>query len=151
MILAIAEDNLDKVVAFVRESLSHGGDVGVGEALASTLEYVTARHAEDGFGAIALLVWAEALRNPTLATRLRQAIDAGAAALADTARARPVAGVQLAPDVLANTLLCVCFPATSSSWRSGEPTRSSPSPTPYARSFRSTVPLARERVGAAHR
>jgi TetR/AcrR family transcriptional regulator, transcriptional repressor of aconitase len=107
MILAIAEDNLDKVVATVRESVGHGGDVGIGEALASTLEYVTARHAEDGFGAIALLVWAEALRNPTLAIRLRQAIDAGAAALAAPARARPVTGVQLAPDVLANTLLCV--------------------------------------------
>jgi TetR/AcrR family transcriptional regulator, transcriptional repressor of aconitase len=107
MILAIAEENLDQIVAIVRESLQHGADVGVGEALASALEYVTARHAEDGFCAIALLVWAEALRNPTLATRLREANDAGAATLAESARARPVTGVQLAPDVLANTLLCV--------------------------------------------
>jgi AcrR family transcriptional regulator len=105
MIVAIAEENLEQVVTSVRESVQHG--VGVGAALASTLEYVGARHADEGFGAIALLVWSEALRNPALATRLRESIDAAAATLADTARASSLTGAGLAPDVLANTLLCV--------------------------------------------
>jgi AcrR family transcriptional regulator len=105
MIVAIAEENLDEVVAIMGESVRHG--VGAGAALASALEYVGARHAEDGFGAIALLVWSEALRNPALATRLRESFDAGADALAEIARASSVGGAELAPEVLANTLLCV--------------------------------------------
>jgi TetR/AcrR family transcriptional regulator, transcriptional repressor of aconitase len=105
MIVAIAEENLDQVVSIVRESVQHG--TAVGAALASALEYVGARHADEGFGAIALLVWSEALRNPALAGRLRESFDAGVDALAQIARASSVTSAELTPDVLANTLLCV--------------------------------------------
>jgi AcrR family transcriptional regulator len=61
MIVAIAEENLDQIVAIVQESVQHGADLGA--ALATALEFVSARHAEDGFAAIALVVWSEALRD----------------------------------------------------------------------------------------
>ena len=106
VIAAIAEENLDHVVSTVAESVRHGA--GAGAALASVLEYVGARHAEEEFGAIALLVWSEALRNPALAARLRESFDAAANALTRTGEA--AAGERSAgidPDVLADTLLCV--------------------------------------------
>ncbi|MCR6485125.1 TetR/AcrR family transcriptional regulator [Amycolatopsis sp. OK19-0408] len=79
MIVAIAEENLRDVVAIVRESARTAA--GPGEAVAATLEFLSARHAEDGFAAIALLVWSEALRNPALAEHLRKSFEAAAAAL----------------------------------------------------------------------
>lgn len=105
MIAAIAEENLGEVVTIVRESVQHG--LGVGASLATALEYVSTRHTEDGFAVIALLVWSEAMRNTALATRLRESFDAAADALARIAGAGSVTSPKLAPDVLANMLLCV--------------------------------------------
>ena len=105
MIVAIAEENLDQIVAIVRESVAHGADLGA--ALAAALEFASSRHSDDGFAAIALMVWSEALRNPALAARLRESFDAAGEALAETARAYSPIGAELAPDVLAKTLLCV--------------------------------------------
>jgi len=105
MIVAIAEENLDQIVAIVQESVAHGG--GLGAALAAALEFASSRHTDDGFAAIALVVWSEALRNPALATRLRESFDAAGEALAETARAGSPGCTEPAPDVLAKTLLCV--------------------------------------------
>src|ERR1700761_4112436 len=95
MIIAIAENNLDQIVAIVRESVAHGADLG--SALAAALEFASSRHADDGFAAIALVVWSEALRNPALATRLRESFDEAGAALTETARSLPTSA-ELAPD-----------------------------------------------------
>jgi len=105
MIVAIAEENLDQIVAIVRESVADGADLGA--ALAAALEFASSRHADDGFAAIALIVWSEALRNPALAERLRKSFDQAGEALAETARGITPTGTELAPDVLAKTLLCV--------------------------------------------
>jgi TetR/AcrR family transcriptional regulator, transcriptional repressor of aconitase len=105
MIAAIAEENLDQIVAIVQESVHHGADLGA--VLAAALEFVTARHADDGFAAIALVVWAEALRNPELAGRLRQSFDAATQVLAAAVPASSSPRPELAPDVLANALICV--------------------------------------------
>jgi TetR/AcrR family transcriptional regulator, transcriptional repressor of aconitase len=105
MIVAIAEENLDQIVAIVRESVAHGADIGT--ALAAALEFASSRHADDGFAAIALVVWSEALRNSALAARLRESFDAAGEALAETARASSPTVTKPAPDVLAETLLCV--------------------------------------------
>jgi TetR/AcrR family transcriptional regulator, transcriptional repressor of aconitase len=105
MIVAIAEENLDQIVAIVRESVAHGADVGA--ALAAALEFASSRHTDDGFAAIALVVWSEALRNPALAVRLRESFDQAGEVLAQTARAGSPTGTELAPDLLAKTLLCV--------------------------------------------
>lgn len=105
MIVAIAEDNLDQIVAIVSESVARGAHIGA--ALAAALEFAGSRHADDGFAAIALVVWSEALRNPALAARLRESFDAAGAALADTARTSSLTDPELSPDVLAKTLLCI--------------------------------------------
>ncbi len=105
MIVAIAEENLAEVVSIVRDGVEQGDDVGT--ALASALEYVGVRHAEDGFGAIALLVWSEALRNPALASRLADSFSAATAALAGVTNRALGDSAGLAPEDLANTLLCV--------------------------------------------
>jgi len=105
MIVAIAEDNLDQIVAIVRESVADGAELGA--ALAAALEFASSRHAEDGFAAIALVVWSEALRNPALAARLRESFDAAGAALAENTRASSPTATKFAPDVLAKMLLCV--------------------------------------------
>jgi AcrR family transcriptional regulator len=106
MIVAIAEENLDEVVTIVRESAQNRRG-NVGAALASALEFVGARHADDGFGAIALLVWSEALRDSALAARLQESFDAAGEALAEIARASSPTGTEPAPEDLANVLLCV--------------------------------------------
>src|ERR1700744_1877820 len=105
MIVAIAEENLDQIVAIVRESVAHGADLGA--ALAAALEFASSRHAAHGFRPIALVVGAEALRNPALAARLRESLDQAAEALAQTARAGSPGDTELGPDTLAKTLLCV--------------------------------------------
>lgn len=105
MIVAIAEENLDQIDAIVRESVADGADLGA--ALAAAMEFASSRHADDGFAAIALVVWSEALRNPALAKRLRESFDQAGAALAETAPASSPSGTELSPDVLAKTLLCL--------------------------------------------
>jgi TetR/AcrR family transcriptional regulator, transcriptional repressor of aconitase len=104
MIVAIAEENLEQIVAIVRDSVAHGADLGA--ALGAALEFASSRHADDGFAAIALVVWSEALRNPALAARLRESFDEAGAALAETARSSPT-NTKLAPDLLAKLMLCV--------------------------------------------
>ncbi len=103
MIEAIAEQNLDEVVAVLRDSLASG--LSVGEAMASVLHHVGARHAKDDFAAIALLVWSEALRNPALAARLRESNEAAAQAL--SVQAHPADQHHLLPGAVADLLLCV--------------------------------------------
>jgi AcrR family transcriptional regulator len=99
VIEAIAADNLDQVVAVIRESVEAGSTAEA--AIAAVLEVVTARHGEDGFAAIALLVWSEAMRNPALAERLRASIeDAGRLLRSSKHRGDD-------PAAVADLLLCV--------------------------------------------
>jgi AcrR family transcriptional regulator len=101
MIEAIAEQNLEEVTAVLRDSLASG--LSVGDAMACVLRHVGARHAEDGFAAIALLVWSEALRNPALAARLQACNKTAARALSE----KHPAGRVPSPEALADLLLCV--------------------------------------------
>ena len=65
VIEAIAAENLEQVVTVIRQSAEDGLPAE------AALEFVTTRHAEDGFAAIALLVWSEALRNPATSRATR--------------------------------------------------------------------------------
>ena len=103
MIEAIAEQNLDDVMAVLRDSLASGSSVG--EAMASVLRHVRARHAEDDFAAVAVLVWSEALRNPGLAARLRAYFETAAQAF--IARTPPAGPHRPSPEAVADLLLCV--------------------------------------------
>ena len=103
VIEAIAEQNLEQVVTVLQRSVD--GGMGAPEAVASVLGFVAARHAEDGFAAIAVLVWSEALRNPALAQRLRRSNDAAVELL----RERKPASERHnhSPNAVADLLLCV--------------------------------------------
>jgi TetR/AcrR family transcriptional regulator, transcriptional repressor of aconitase len=114
VIEAIAAENLDQVVAVLAQAIGEGASPQV--ALAAVLEFVTMRHGEDGFAAIAVLVWSEALRNPTLAGHLREAITSALVTLSENSQAAPDGGADGSrtdddarnePTALADVLLCV--------------------------------------------
>ncbi len=113
VIEAIAADNLDHVVAVLARAIDEGASPQA--ALAAVLEFVTTRHGEDGFAAIAVLVWSEALRNPTLAAYLRDAVATALVTLGGSAHAAPdgavdgtrTDGAHRDPTELADVLLCV--------------------------------------------
>src|SRR6202000_203625 len=100
VIEAIAAANLDQCVAGSAQAIGDGASPQA--AIAAVLEFVTIRHGEDGFAAIAVLVWSEALRNPTLAAHLRNAIATALATMSGGAHAAPDG-----PTALADVLLCV--------------------------------------------
>lgn len=114
VIEAIAADNLDHVVGVLARAIGEGASPQA--AIAAVLEFVTDRHGEDGFAAIAVLVWSEALRNPTLAAHLRDAIATALVTLSGDGHAASDGGVEAAhtaedahgdPTALADVLLCV--------------------------------------------
>ena len=84
VIEAIAVENLDQIVGVMQKSVEEG--LTAEAAIAAVLKFVTARHSEDGFAAIALLVWSEAMRNAALAQRLRDSIGAAARLLGSSNR-----------------------------------------------------------------
>ena len=63
------------------------GGEGVGAALATVLEVVREKHRNTGLGAMAVLVWSEALRNPELASRFTALLDELRGDLAQVVRA----------------------------------------------------------------
>ena len=71
VIVAIAEDNMREVLAMIHQVATEDPGRSVGEVVAAVLTLVQAKDAADGMGAMAVLVWAEALRNPSLAGQLR--------------------------------------------------------------------------------
>ncbi|MBV8350271.1 MAG: TetR/AcrR family transcriptional regulator [Mycolicibacterium sp.] len=93
MILAVASQNLADVTEALRSALRSGdGDAEPGQAMAALLDEVASRHADDQLATVALMVWSEALRNPALADRLREASAAMTRDLADLVRERQAAG-----------------------------------------------------------
>ncbi len=105
VIEAIAAENLDQVVAVLAQAINGGASPQA--AIAAVLEFVTTRHSEDGFAAIALLVWSEALRNPTLAANLRDAIATALQTLSGYALSAADEAVASTPTAVAELLLCV--------------------------------------------
>jgi TetR/AcrR family transcriptional regulator, transcriptional repressor of aconitase len=116
VIEAIAAENLDQVVTVLGQAIDDGASPQA--AVAAVLEFVTIRHGEDGFAAIALLVWSEALRNPTLAAHLRDAIATALVTLSGDAHSAPEGAAGGTPETnddnarvdstaIADLLLCV--------------------------------------------
>ncbi|WP_406635866.1 HutD family protein [Amycolatopsis sp. WGS_07] len=74
MIVAVAAQNLDDVAGVLRAVLARGtGGSGVGEVMAELLEAVLGLHRDRQLAGMAVQVWAEAQRNPDLASRLTAA------------------------------------------------------------------------------
>ena len=71
VILAIAEDNMQEVLALINQVATADPGRSAGEVVADALALIQAKHEADGVGGTAVLVWSEALRNPELAAKLR--------------------------------------------------------------------------------
>ncbi|MGI8664516.1 MAG: TetR/AcrR family transcriptional regulator [Jatrophihabitans sp.] len=67
MIIAIAAENMQDVVSMIHAVATQRHGTSVGTVLGDVLAIVQAKHAQDGLGGLAVLVWAEVLRNPSLA------------------------------------------------------------------------------------
>lgn len=108
VILAIAEEGLHDVVSMIRAIGRPGRSVGA--VLADVSEMVRVRHEIDGVAGIALLVWAEVLRNPALARRFANLLAQMRDSLADVVREQQNSGVLpsgASTDALAATLISI--------------------------------------------
>lgn len=105
MIIAIAEENMRDVVEMIRTAAGQPGR-SAAAVLADILEMVRAKDAEIGLGKIALLVWAEALRSPSIADRLRAMLTRIRTGLAEVASVQQSAA-SLPGDVTADELAAV--------------------------------------------
>src|ERR1700744_3429961 len=72
VIVAIAEQNMREVLAMMRGVAEGTPGRSLGEVMAGLMGLVQARDSDGDLGGTAVLVWAEALRNPLLARQLRE-------------------------------------------------------------------------------
>ena len=86
MVIALAEENLRDVMAMIHGLATGQPHLSLGEALAEVLELVGAKQTEEGLGAMAVLVWSEALRNPAIAKRFEDALTPMQAEFAEVVR-----------------------------------------------------------------
>ncbi|MGH3493881.1 MAG: TetR/AcrR family transcriptional regulator [Sciscionella sp.] len=87
MIAAIAEENLRDMAAVIHALATSRHGEGLGAALAEVLEAVRAKNAQSELGAMAVLVWSEALRTPALAEQFDVILDQMRGDLADMVHA----------------------------------------------------------------
>jgi AcrR family transcriptional regulator len=86
MVLAIAEQSMREVIAMIHSfAVAHRGE-GLGNALGGVLDVVQRKHTQDQMGAIAVMSWSEALRNPELAGRFEALLAPIRADLAEVVR-----------------------------------------------------------------
>ena len=135
MILAIAEENMQDVVALIHTLAAQTAHDGIGEMLAAILELLRDKNRDDALGSIAVLVWAEAVRNPTVAERFERLLAQMRSDLADAVARRPHVDASVpsvGPDDFASLLLAV-VPASSCSSPSSVTTEWRTFPMPRAR------------------
>ena len=90
MIVAIAEENLRDMAAFIHALATNRQSEGVGAALAEVLEVVQAKNAQSDVAAMAVLVWSEALRSPALGQQFKTMLGQIRDDLADVVREHQV-------------------------------------------------------------
>ncbi|SHF70326.1 transcriptional regulator, TetR family [Jatrophihabitans endophyticus] len=108
VVLAVAEENLLDVASLLRRLAAHTDRAGLGDAVAAVLTLVRDKHRRGDVGSLAVLVWAEALRDPRIAERQRAALARMRADLAEVVRRRSAdttAGAD--PDVVAGLVTSV--------------------------------------------
>jgi TetR/AcrR family transcriptional regulator, transcriptional repressor of aconitase len=92
VIMAIAEENMGEVLALIRALATGRQDQGLGTVLAEVLDLVRKKHEETQLGPMSVLVWAEALRNPSMAQRFAESVAQMRAELADAVRVSQAEG-----------------------------------------------------------
>lgn len=113
VIRAIAEENLDELMSLMH-GLAADRTKGLGTALSTLLDVLREKNHREGLGATAVLVWSEALRNPALAERVREALDRISADLSLLVSDQQTAGslpAEADPEALAR-LLTALIPGT---------------------------------------
>ena len=106
MIIAIAAENIQDVLAMISAVATHQPGRSVGAVMADLLAMVRAKHDEDELAGLAVLTWAEALRNPALATQFTDLLRQMRTTLATVVRGHQKAG-ELPTDVTAEALAAV--------------------------------------------
>jgi TetR/AcrR family transcriptional regulator, transcriptional repressor of aconitase len=86
VIIAIAEENMRDVVEMIHGVATQQPGRSVGAAVADVLEILRTKDAQNGLGGLALLAWAEALRNPSLAERFKELLTQMHTDLAEVVR-----------------------------------------------------------------
>ena len=92
VIVAIAEENLRDIVAMIHTVATTQPDQSIGATMAGIFESVRVRHAQEGLAGLAVLVWAEALRNDDLRAKLTALLKQLRADLAKAVREHQRAG-----------------------------------------------------------
>jgi TetR/AcrR family transcriptional regulator, transcriptional repressor of aconitase len=106
VIAAIAEDNILGVTEMIETIATQQPARPVGDVLADIMDMVRVREAQDGLGKLTVIVWSEALRDPSLAARFTALVMQVRTRLADVIQQRPgnLPG-DVSADVLAGALL----------------------------------------------
>ena len=109
VIEAIAEENMRGVTEMIAAVARQHPGRPVGDVLADIMDLLKARDERDGLGKLTVIVWSEALRNPSLAARFTAMVDRIRASLAEVIEhgpaSLPAAGLPAAG--LAATLICL--------------------------------------------
>jgi TetR/AcrR family transcriptional regulator, transcriptional repressor of aconitase len=106
VIVAIAEENLREVTEMVHAVATQRPVQPVGAVLADVLDMLRAKDAHEGFAKLTVIVWSEALRNPSLAARFATVVTEVRTNLADLInQSRATLPADVPADVLATTLL----------------------------------------------
>jgi TetR/AcrR family transcriptional regulator, transcriptional repressor of aconitase len=92
MILAIAEENMRGVIETIRTVATQHPGSSAGAAIADALDMLHAEDARNGVGKLAVIVWGEALRNPSLTARFTEMVTRIRADLTEFVRDRQRAG-----------------------------------------------------------
>jgi AcrR family transcriptional regulator len=107
VIIAIAEDNFQDVVELIDSLAKEDPDRSVGSVLANILAIIENKHAEAGLGGLAVLVWAEALRNPALAEQFTALLLRLRTGLAAVVREQPGRPAGRSPEALSALLASI--------------------------------------------
>jgi TetR/AcrR family transcriptional regulator, transcriptional repressor of aconitase len=83
VIVAIAEENMQGVTDMIHAITVQQPGRPVGAVLADVMDTLRAKETQDGIGKLTVIVWSEALRNPSLAARFTGLISQLRASLAD--------------------------------------------------------------------
>lgn len=110
VIIAIAEENMRDIMEMIHDVAIRRPGRSAGATMADVLELVRAKDAENGLGRLALLVWAEVLRNPALAEKIKVMLTQLRTDLAEVIRDQQDAGAPprgVPADTLAGALLAI--------------------------------------------
>jgi AcrR family transcriptional regulator len=106
VIVAIAEENMRGVTEMIRAIATQRPARPAGAVLADVMDMLRAKDTQDGLAKLTVIVWSEALRNPSLAARFSALVTQLRANLAEVIQqSRGNLPGDLSADVLATTLL----------------------------------------------